>query len=205
MTSLLVPSPLPNQLRQDLLEAFLSGRNEKTVEAYKQDLESFQQFLATSTRKDAVEFLISLPHGQANGVVLAYRSHLTSQGLQPATVNRRLAALRSFVKLAQTLGVISWHLDIENVKSRSYRDTKGPGKQGVQALLNSIDSPTHKNIRDRTIIHLLYDLGLRRSEVVGMDRVDVQLEAGTIAVLGKGRTQKETLTLPEPTKEALAE
>ena len=202
MTSL-VPSSFP-QLQQDLLEAFLSGRNEKTIEAYKQDLESFRQFLGTSTRKEAIESFISLPHGEANGVALAYRSHLTNQGLQPATINRRLAALRSFVKLARTLGFLSWHLDIENVKSRSYRDTKGPGKEGVRTLLNSLHRPTHKNIRDRAIIHLLYDLGLRRSEVVGMNRTDVQLEAGTIDILGKGRTQKEALTLPEPTKAALA-
>jgi integrase/recombinase XerC len=53
------------------------------------------------------------------------------------------------------------------------------------------------------VLRLLYDLGLRRSEVVGLDVDDVDLDAGTVAVLGKGRTQKTFLTLPSSTKEAI--
>jgi integrase/recombinase XerC len=51
---------------------------------------------------------------------------------------------------------------------------------------------------------LLYDLGLRRAEVVGLNVEDIDLAAGTVAVLGKGRTQKVQLTLPAATQEALA-
>lgn len=60
-----------------------------------------------------------------------------------------------------------------------------------------------KALRDRAVLRLLYDLGLRRSEVVGLDVDDLDLDAGTVAVLGKGRTQKSSLTLPGPTKEAI--
>ena len=60
-----------------------------------------------------------------------------------------------------------------------------------------------KGIRDRAILRLLHDLALRRGEVVGLDAKDLDLEAGTVAVLGKGRTGKVNLSLPEPTREAL--
>ena len=60
-----------------------------------------------------------------------------------------------------------------------------------------------KAMRDRAILRLLYDLGLRRAEVAHLDREDVDLEAGRLDVLGKGRREKDTLTLPEPTRATL--
>src|SRR5262249_20304498 len=53
------------------------------------------------------------------------------------------------------------------------------------------------------LLRCLYDLALRRAEVVGLDLEDLDLAAGTLAVLGKGRTEKSSVTLPGPTKAAL--
>ncbi len=64
---------------------------------------------------------------------------------------------------------------------------------------------TPKAKRDKAAIRLLYDLGLRRGEVVGLDVGDVDLEVGTLAVLGKGRSEKTRLTLPPETQAALRE
>jgi integrase/recombinase XerC len=60
-----------------------------------------------------------------------------------------------------------------------------------------------KAIRDRAILRCLFDLGLRRAEVLHLDLQDLDRQAGTLAVLGKGRTQKESLTLPPETKAAI--
>jgi integrase/recombinase XerC len=57
--------------------------------------------------------------------------------------------------------------------------------------------------RDRALLRLLYDLALRRGEVVSLNVESVDLEAGTLSVIGKGRTEEELLTLPPETKEAL--
>jgi len=145
-------------------------------------------------------------HGRANETVLLFRSQLQARGLAPATINRRLAALRSLVKLARTLGLITWVLEVEGVRTEPYRDTRGPGHAGFRQLLAGLDGRIDpKAIRDRALLRLLYDLGLRRAEVVGLDVEDVDLLAETVAVLGKGRTQKVTLTLPPATRAALAE
>jgi integrase/recombinase XerC len=55
------------------------------------------------------------------------------------------------------------------------------------------------------VLRLLNDLGLRRGELVALDVADVDLEAMTpkVAVLGKGRTERELLTLPNETQAAL--
>jgi integrase/recombinase XerC len=70
------------------------------------------------------------------------------------------------------------------------------------AALDGRDDP--KAVRDRALLHLLFDLALRRAEVLGLDRADLDLSDGTLAVLGKGRTAKVSLTLPAETRAALA-
>ena len=55
-------------------------------------------------------------------------------------------------------------------------------------------------MRDRAVVRLLFDLGLRRIEVGRLDRADLDLRAATLDVLGKGRREKVRLTLPGPTR-----
>jgi integrase/recombinase XerC len=190
----------------DLIKAFLRGRNRRTIEAYRADLEDFRAFLGASSIDDASKILLSKRPGEANALALAYKTSLIERGLQAATVNRRLAALRSLVKLARTLGITVYTLQVENMKSSPYRDTRGPGRAGYLAMLDRAKGAKEsKAVRDVAILHLLYDLGLRRGEVVSLDLADLDLTAGTLTILGKGRTQKEALTLPSETKKALAE
>jgi integrase/recombinase XerC len=184
----------------ELLKAFLSGRSPQTLKAYRQDLADFQSFTKTKNIEAAARVLLSQGHGQANLLLLKYRAHLVERGLQSATVNRRLAAVRSLVKLAKTLGLVDWSLDIQNVKGQAYRDTKGPGKKGFSAMLQSLaEKQTKKSIRDIAILRLLYDLALRTGEVVALDFADVELSRKLIHVMGKGKTAKQQLSLPEPT------
>jgi len=190
----------------DLIRAFLRGRNQKTIEAYRQDLTDFADFLEAGSIDEAAKILLSRGPGQANLLALRYKTSLIDRGLQAATVNRRLAALRSLVKLARTLGMTLYTLQVENMKSQPYRDTRGPGREGYRAMLDQAGKQKdHKAIRDTAILHLLYDLGLRRGEVVSLQVIDLDLSTGTLMILGKGRTQKETLTLPNETKKALAD
>jgi len=198
------PRPLPDHAPARLVEAFFAGRNRRTLEAYRRDLEDFRSFVGARTVDEAAERLFSRGHGEANALALSYRAELVERGLAPATINRRLAALRSLVKLARTLGFVPWALEVSGVKSEAYRDTRGPGPSGFRRLLVVLAERTDaKAARDVALVRLLYDLALRRGEVVSLDVEDVDLEAGTVDVLGKGRTERVRLTLPEPTKAAL--
>src|SRR5438552_17715693 len=89
-----------------LLDSFLEGRNARTIRAYLQDLTDFASFLEFGDVNKTINFLVSITGGGANGIVLAYRAHMTTRGMKSATINRRLASLRSIVKLARTLGLI---------------------------------------------------------------------------------------------------
>src|SRR5262245_59680255 len=211
MTSDYLPVPVlpagnldPSSAASRLLAAFLSGRRAETIKAYQADLEDFRAFAQASTLDHATGLLLVRGLGDANALVLDYKAHLLERKLTPATINRRLAALRSLVKLARTLGLIPWRLEIQGMKMEGYRDTRGPGRMGFRHMLRVLDRRKDaKAIRDRAILRCLFDLGLRRAEVIHLDLHDLDRQVGTLAVLGKGRTQKESLTLPPQTKAAI--
>lgn len=206
-----IPSPprLPGITQVDILAAFLAGRKDTTLRAYSADLEDFARFTGSNAAAIAVELLLSLAHGDANALTLGYRAHLIERGLKSATIARRLAALRSIVKLARTLGRVAWALDIESPKVEPYRDTTGPGDAGWRTMLSraklAAEDGQAKALRDLALVRLLHDLGLRRGEVVALDLADVDLAEGTVAVVGKGHTDAIRLTLPDPTRQALAD
>lgn len=114
-----------DRIQEHLLDAFYAGRSANTVRAYRRDHEDFRTFVArqdglaafAATAEQAVRMLLAVEHGQANALALGYRTDMVRRQLQPATVNRRLAALRSVVRLGNTPGLVSWTLDAENVDS----------------------------------------------------------------------------------------
>lgn len=190
--------------RSSLVENFLAGRSPRTLEAYGQDLQDFAKWAGAKSSDDAVSAFLARGKGEANAEAHAYRAELLARGLSPSTVNRRLAALRSLVKLARLFNLVDFTLDVEGVKSKPYRDTRGPGKNGVRLVLDELERRKGpKTTRDMALVHLLFDLGLRRGETVALDLGDVDLKAGILSILGKGRKERETLTLPGPTVAAL--
>jgi integrase/recombinase XerC len=198
-----VPLPEPSSGAAWLVAAFLADRNPRTLRAYRQDLADFAAFVG-ATPAVATAQLLARGAGGANAAALAYKAHLRERCLAAATINRRLATLRALVKLARILGVVNWVLEVEGLRAETYRDTRGPGRSGFCTLLAALDGRDDaKAVRDRALLHLLFDLALRRAEVLGLDLADLDLAAGTLAVLGKGRTAKVPLTLPPETRAAL--
>src|SRR4051812_43439443 len=106
-----------------LVRAFLAGRSRQTLRAYPRDLAGFAGWAGAGSPGEAAGLLLAGGQGRANEVALAYRQQLQARGLAPATVNRRLAALRSLVKLARTLGMVGCSLDVEGPRGEPLRDT----------------------------------------------------------------------------------
>lgn len=201
----MLPALAVGPLQLGLLEAFLAGRSARTVEAYRRDLADFAAFAGVADGEAAGRALLALPQGAANGMALAYRAAMVERGLAPATINRRLAALRSLVQLGNTLGLVAWSLSVENVRAATYRDTRGPGRDAFKAMAAAVKArDDDKGLRDTAILRLLHDVALRRGEVVSLDLDHLDLERGVLLVLGKGRTQREPVTLPKATAAALA-
>lgn len=133
----------------DLLAAVLSGRRAKTLAAYESDFRSFARFTGAASPGAALDGLVSLDHGAANGVVLAWRGEMTDRGLAPATIARRLAAVRSAIRVARMLGRCEFEIEVEPPKVQTLRDTAGsfclPGERrarGGKISLARIPNPS---------------------------------------------------------------
>ncbi len=184
--------------------AFVASRSPSTRRAYESDLTAFAGYVGAPSPGIALEGLLRGGPRAAFAAVTAYKAALRDDGLAAATINRRLASLRSFVRFARAAGLVNWVLEVENVKTQPYRDTRGPGASGVSDILEVLRRRRGaKAARDRAIVRLLYDLALRRGELTQLDVGDVDLSGGVVRVYGKGRTEKEERTLPPETAAAL--
>jgi integrase/recombinase XerC len=196
----LVPFAGPSRL----VDLFLSGKSKTTLLAYRADLESFAKFLDCDSIDAAADVFLGYGHGMANEVALSYRSHMLESGLAPATVNRRLAAVRSLVKLARVIGRIGWVLEIPAVRSEKYRDTKGPGLQGFRSIFdNASQQKGVMATRNKAILRVLWSQGLRRAELVELDLVHLDQQGKRLSILGKGRRERKWVELPAQTMQAI--
>lgn len=197
-------SPTWRPKYEALLQSFLASMTPRTQAAYRQDLADFARFAMAADTVHAARLLLSCGSASANGLALEYRTRLVEKGLTPATINRRLSALRSLVRLANTLGLVSWSLSIKGVRSQALRDTRGPQLEGFRQLLKAAGAqPRAKAVRDTAVLRLLHDLALRRGELVSLNIENLDLAGSRLFVVGKGRTETEPLTLPPQTQSAL--
>ena len=189
----------------EILQSFLSGKSPRTLQAYKQDLEQFALFLQVPTPEIAVRLLLAHGQGNGNAMVTRFKSSMLEKNLAPATINRRLAAIRSFIDLARSFGSVNWNLEVKNVPSQSYRDTRGTGLEGFIRLFQQIKGNSPKAFRDKAILRLLFDLALRRAEITELNVENMQLSDNTVSILGKGKRERINLSLPDQTKAALSD
>jgi site-specific recombinase XerC len=165
---------------------FFSCRRASTRATYLCCLRKLAHFLSTSGPEEALCLLISRDQNEAMASILCYKASLKEQGLAPATVNLYLSAIRSAVKFAGILGLVTWRLKVRYEKVLPYRDTCGPGREGVRLMLAELEGDTRiKSFRDRAMLRLMYDLALRVREVTCIDVEDLDL-GGKIAHLVAG-------------------
>lgn len=214
-----------------LLRHWLEGRNAATIAGYRGDMADLAEFMrdtagrplvapmasrtpeqAASAAEVAIAALIGLGNakgaGEANAYVLSYRVDLIRRELAPRTINRRMAAIRSMLKLARLLGFISWTVEVESVRVASVKDTRGPGKPVVISMMRELVDRARTGevlaIRNLAVLHLLYDLGLRRGEISSLDVEHWESGRRRLMVHGKKRAEREPIDdVPEATARAL--
>ena len=195
----------------ELLSIWWNSRSEKTNLAYRQDVESFRKWLQKSeglpveTLDQAAQIMLSAGQGAANRLAQGFQNHLRDSGKAATSINRTLSALKSMVRQANLLGMVPWTITVTRLKTQSYRDTKGPGLHNYRRMLEACKNRKDtKGVRDYAILCTLYSLALRRSELAQTRLEHLDLNEGTLSIMGKGKTQRIKLTVPEPTKKALA-
>jgi integrase/recombinase XerD len=160
------------------------GLSPHTVQAYRRDLERYLAWCAERgieavdhvTENDIADFAASLP----------------AAGLRPSSAARSVVSVRAFHRFVAREGMSAadpaLHVRPPAVPQRL---PKALPYEHVTAIIAQAGDPaTPEGIRDRALLELLYGTGARISEAVGLDVDDVDLEALTVLVTGKGSKQR---------------
>ncbi len=162
-------------MSMEQFEAYL--KNEKkmsanTVQAYVRDVRHFDDFVKSRGLMDVSE--------ASNAEVVAFLMNLKTAGRSRSTVNRKLASIRTFFDYLQKSGSVSDN-PTEDIKSPKIekREIEFLSIEEIERLL-SLPDDTHKGIRDRAILELLYATGIRATELIQMKTADVNLRMGFV-------------------------
>lgn len=189
-----------------LVVAFGERTDGHTRQAYARDLEDFARAIEARSIEQAAVALVGFSAGHANALALHYRATLIERQLSAATINRRLAALRSLVKLARTLGVITWTLEVAGVRGVR-ADRRGPSRENIGAMLRELrgrEGP--KAARDLAIVRLAFDLRMRRFQIVALSLEDFEIQGGhpiALRIVEKGARGTVRVRLTEAAIAAL--
>jgi integrase/recombinase XerC len=160
-----------------------------TLRNYASDLYQFLFFLTHTTEGEprtepALEQIDNITIREFLGILYQQRNRKSS-------VARKLAVLRSFMKYLAGQGVVPSN-PAKNVASPKQEKLlpEHLSPDAVTELLEMPDAGTALDLRDRAILELFYASGIRVSELVGLDRDNLDLEGGLIRVVGKGRKER---------------
>jgi len=165
------------------IERFLSspGLGESTRRAYRGDVEEFGRWLAgraLEVRDVDVRVLTDYA---------AQLGRARPRKLAPATIARKLAAVRSFLRF--TLGPAQVpDASLAPRRPRRLPDTPKPAE--VEAALESLAGDGPLALRNVALVELVYSAGLRSAEAVGLDLADVDFEREQLHVRGKGGKER---------------
>ena len=174
----------------------MSARNlaERTRRAYGVDL---GQFVGWAQERGLA------PDEVRHRDVRRYGAGLSSGGAAPATVARKLAAVRGLFDFLVRIERVGQNpADLVSSPKREEKLPRVLSGEQVRGLLERIPAHTPLQLRDRAMLELAYSCGLRCEEIVNLDNDSFDFETEQLRVLGKG-SKERLLPVGEPAQRAL--
>lgn len=170
------------------LEYLKSERNysQRTVESYADDIGDFQRFMDTLESKWTFSSVTSSDVREWIVYMMDERHYAV------ANVNRHLSALRTFYRYLRMMSFVGVN---------PMTKVTGPKKEKVlpafvrEADMDKLldmtkDDDTYEGVRDRTIVMMFYETGIRRAELIGLTDARVDLGMSQLKVLGKRNKER---------------
>ena len=156
-----------------------------TLESYANDLGQFFFYLKSEYQKEEVELATHLE-------IRSWIVQMMEQKISPRSINRKLSTLKSFFKFLMRKGILlKSPLNKVLAPKTSKRLPVFVEKAGIERLLTDIEFPEgFEGARDKMILDLFYNTGMRRSELNNLKETDVDSYNAQIKVLGKGNKER---------------
>lgn len=155
-----------------------------TIISYQNDLSQFEAFLKVSFE--------DTPQTATYSMVRSWIVQLAEKQMDPISINRKIASLRSFFKFLMRRELISkdpmTKIKVLKTKKKLPHFVKEP--EMVTVLDQQQFEDTHEGWRERMVLELLYGTGIRLSELVNLKENQINLQERTIKVLGKRNKER---------------
>ncbi len=155
-----------------------------TVISYQNDLSQFESYLKKNYEET--------PQVANYSMVRSWIVELVEKKLDPLSVNRKIASLRSYYKFLMRQEIVSkdpmMKIKVLKTKKKLPHFVKEPDM--VAVLDQQQFDDTHEGWRDRVILELLYGTGMRLSELINLKENQINLHDHTIKVLGKRNKER---------------
>ena len=156
------------------------GLSQNTLNAYRQDLSNFSNWLNPVYLEKANKINL-----------LDYLAYRLKQGYSSRSTARSLSSLRAFYAYLLSKSLIN-----ENPTSKIQSPKLGHSlpkvlsEEDVEKLINAPNTKDPIGLRDRAMLELLYACGLRISELINLDVLNLNIRQGVVKVLGKGGKER---------------
>ncbi len=157
------------------------GLSPLTVKAYQDDL---KQFFILFNDKKYVEEL------EADDLVIFLNEEL-NKGYHVSTALRRLSSIKNFYAFLKKEGLFLEDLPEIDPPKREKRLPSCLTVEEVEDLLNAPNIKTPYGLRDKAMLELMYASGLRVSELLSLERKNINLQKGIVKVFGKGAKERK--------------
>lgn len=163
------------------------GYSSHTVLSYNNDISQFEEYLQ--------QYIGEVDHTLVDSdVIRGYVVWLMENKITPRSVGRKLSALRTFYKYLVKIKAISMSPAAMVAKPKEAKPLPSFVKPSEMTLLldefENGDDNSFVSVRDRLMLDMLYQTGMRRAEMIQLKDADVDLLARTIKVTGKRNKQR---------------
>jgi len=190
--------------QSSLLDTFLKTKSSRTRKAYLQDFAHLASFLDMPSAETVLMVLLAKGPSYTLEQINKYQDFLEQRGLHCSTINRKLSAIRAIITYAQEVGRIDWELSLPNIRMSSKQERNQ--LPAVKRLISSVDRTTSKSYRDFAILRLIFDLALRRNEIVALNYPEhVDLKNGVLCLPNPRSKEPIFIELPQQTLQSLSE
>ena len=158
--------------------------SDNTVKSYNNDLNKYIEFLSENKK---IKSLDSVEYDD----VRSYIAFLSKNKQRPSSINRNISSIKKFHLYLLDNEIVSNNPSdlVESQKNRrNFPDTLSVDE--INRILDSVEHNSIINIRDKSILSLLYSSGLRVSELVNLELSNIFLDQDYIKIIGKGKKER---------------
>nr|HMP29333.1 tyrosine-type recombinase/integrase [Saprospiraceae bacterium] len=160
--------------------------SEHTLSSYENDLNGYLHFQSITFNKG------SLLETEST-MVRSWVVHLSKEGFEPRSINRKISTLNSYFKylIRNNLIVVNpmKHINLLKISKRLPSFFTEDDMQSSKLILES-NLTDYEILRNKLIVNILYNTGCRKAELIALKQIDINYNRSEITVMGKGKKER---------------